>query len=228
MKQAIWRRVGPFTGLLSVALIFAGLSIHGYPDIRPTDSQLAKWLADVDPNSFRLGIYIEQVGIVLFLPFAAWLYGYLRRRDSSWLPVAMLAAAASHVTVSLPLNEIYVGLVDRAHKGLDIHLAQTVIAINQEWFDMTGIVLGLFLVAAGAVMLHGSALARVAAVATILIGLAQVVSSPIGLSTTPAAMLPYVWMIAVAGYYTFRPGQEPEAEPGLSRTQVATGLPATS
>ena len=119
-------------------------------------------------------------------------------------------------------------MADRVHQGLDIQLAHTVIASDQECLDLAGSVLGLFLVAAGAVMLHGSALARVAAVATILIGLAQVVSSPIGLSTTPAAMPPYVWMIAVAGYYTFRPGQEPEAEPGLSRTQVATGLPATS
>jgi hypothetical protein len=228
MKQAISRRVGPFTGLLSTALVFIGLSIHGYPDIRPTDTQLARWLAGVDPNSFRLGIYIEQLGIVLFLAFAAWLYGHLRRKDHSWVPVAMLAAAAAHVTVTLPLNEIYVGLVDRAGKGLDIHLAQTVIAINQEWFDMTGIVLGLFLVTAGAAMLHGAGLARLAAVATILIGLAQVASSPFGLTSTPAGILPYAWFVAVAVYYTVRPAQEQESDPGAARAAVASGLPATS
>jgi hypothetical protein len=228
MKQAIWRRVGPFTGLLSTALIFTGLSIHGYPDIRPTDAQLAKWLAGIDPNGFRLGIYIEQLGVVLFLAFAAWLYGHLRRKDSSWLPVAMLAAAAAHVTVTLPLNEIYLGLVDQARKGLDIHLAQTVISINQEWFDMTGIVLGLFLLTAGATILRGEAMSRLVALATILIGASQVVTSPFGLTSTPAGMLPYVWFVAVAGYYTLRPARETESDLGPARARVASSLPVTS
>jgi hypothetical protein len=228
MKQAIWRRIGPFTGLLSVALLFTGLSIHGYPDIAPTDTQLAKWLASVDPSSFRLGIYIEALGIVLFVPFAAWLYGHLRRKDSSWLPVAMLAAAAAHVTLTLPINEIYVGLVDQARKGVDIHLAQTIISVNQEWFNMTGIVLGAFLLAAGAAIIRGGAMSQWAAWATILIGASQVVTSPIGLSATPAALLPYGWILAVAGYYTFRPARDEAFDPSVSRPSVASGLPATS
>lgn len=230
MKQAIWRRIGPLTGLLSIALTFAGLSVHGYPDIKPSDAQLARWLATVDVNSFKVGIYVEALGIVLLVPFAAWLYSHLRKGagDSSWLPVAMLAAAAGHVTLTLPINEIYVGLVEQARKGLDIHLAQTMISINQAWFDMTGIVMGLFLVAAGAAMIRGGAMSRWAAWAAILIGVAQVVASPVGLSFSPASILPYVWIVAVAGYYTVRPARERAAVAGAAQPSVASSLPATS
>ena len=56
----------------------------------PHDAQLATWLATVDVNSFKVGIHVEALGIVLLVPFAAWLYSHLRKgaRDSSWLPVA--------------------------------------------------------------------------------------------------------------------------------------------
>jgi hypothetical protein len=230
MKQAIWRRVGPLTGLLFIALVFTGLSVHGYPDIKPTDAQLAKWLANVDVNTFRVGIYIEAVGIVLFIPFAAWLYGHLRQgaRDSSWLPVAMLGAAAVHVGLTLPINEAYVGLVDQARNGLDIHVARTIVSINQEWFDMTAIVLGLFLVMAGTAMIRGGVMSRWAAWVTIVIGVAQVVTSPFGSTATQAGILPYVWVLALAGYYTVRPARERAAVAGTAQSSVASGLPATS
>jgi cytochrome bd-type quinol oxidase subunit 2 len=224
MQQAIWRRIGPLTGVLSFALTFIGLSVHGYPDIRPTDAQLAKWLASVDVNSFKTGIYIEALGIVLLIPFAAWLYAHLRHGagDSSWLPVAMVAAASGHVVLTLPINEIYAGLVEQGRNGLDIHAAQTIISINQHWFDMTGIVMGLFLVTAGAAMIRGGAMSPWAAWATILIGVAQVATSPFGLSSTPAALFPYAWILAVGAYYTFRPARERELVAGTPQGAVAT------
>src|SRR5438132_466537 len=69
--NAILNRVGPAAGLLFFPVIMLGFSIHGYPDIGPTDAQLAKWLAGVDQNTFQLGVYIEALGTVLFIPFGA-------------------------------------------------------------------------------------------------------------------------------------------------------------
>jgi hypothetical protein len=229
MKQAIWRRIGPLTGLLYFALTFIGLSIHGYPDIHPTDAQLSKWLASVDVNSFRTGVYLEALAGACFIPFAAWLYLHLRRgdRDSSWPPVAMFAAAVGATFLSLPINEIYAALVDRARSGVDIHVAQTIVSIAQEWFDMTGIVMGLFLVLAGVAMIRGGAMAAWVAWATILAGVAQLVTSPLGLAVTPAELLPYAWILAVAGYYTVRPGHEREVSPAGLQASVASSKPAT-
>ena len=51
---------------------------------------------------------------------------------------AMLAAGAGWAVVTLPINESWVGLVDRGGKGLDLGTAQIVVSINQAWFEMTG------------------------------------------------------------------------------------------
>src|SRR5258708_4649561 len=70
----------PAAGLLFFPLIMVGFLIHCYPDIAPTDAQQAKWMAGIDLNTFKLGVYIEALGSVLFLPFAAWLFGRLKQR----------------------------------------------------------------------------------------------------------------------------------------------------
>src|ERR1700680_4277399 len=140
MKEAIWSRVGPAAGLLFFPVLMVGFFIHRYPDIRPSDAQLANWLSSVDVSRFKLGVYIEAIGVVLLIPFAAWLYGHARRgaRDSHGAAVAMLIATGVWVALTLPINESWAGLVDQGRKGLDIHVAQTVVSINQAWYDMTG------------------------------------------------------------------------------------------
>jgi hypothetical protein len=224
MKEAIWNRVGPVTGILFFGLVFTGLFVHGYPDIRPTDAQLAKWLASIDVNRFSLGIYIEAVGYALFLPFAAWLYGHLKQRGvgASWPAVAMLAAAAAWVILTLPINELYVGMLEQARRGLDIRVAQTVVSINQAWFEMTSVLLALTLLAAGVSILRGAAMSRWAGWAAVAVGLtlflpaAALFLQPVG----------YLWFLAVAGYYTFRPAWVREVVASTAQPTGATGLPA--
>lgn len=229
MRQAIWSRVGPATGLLFVVVLHIGFFIHGYPDVRPTDAQLSSWLASVDMNRFGVGVYIEALGTLLLIPFAAWLYGHLRRNGtgSSWPAVAMLASATGWVILTLPIDELYVGLLQQARKGLDIRMAQTVVSIGQASYDSTAIVLGLALVAAGVSILYGGVMSRRAGWAAIVIGLTEVLSAPFGTDSTPAGLLPYFWILAVAGYYTFRPGRARDLVPGIAQPSGTTGLPAT-
>jgi hypothetical protein len=214
--------------LLFFPLIMVGFSIHGYPDIAPTDAQLAKWLAGVDLNTFKLGVYIEALGTVLYLPFAAWLFGRLKRdgRDS-WPSIAMLAAGAGWATVTLPINESWVGLVERGRKGLDIGTAQTIVSINQAWFEMTGILFGLTLIAAGAAIIRGGAMSGWAGLAAVVIGAGVVASVPLGAASTPAHILAFLWFLVVGGYYTLRPGQTREHVAGMTQRSGATGLSAT-
>jgi hypothetical protein len=223
MKEAIWSRVGPVTGILFFGLVFTGLFVHGYPDIRPTDAQLGKWLASVDLNRFSLGIYIEAVGYALFLPFAAWLYVHLKqgRPGASWPAVAMLAAAAAWVILTLPINELYVGMLEQARRGLDIRVAQTVVSINQAWFEMTSVLLALTLLAAGVSILRGAAMSRWAGWAAVAVGLTLFLPA-----TNFLQPVGYLWFLAVAGYYTFRPSRVREHVADTTHPAVATGLPA--
>jgi hypothetical protein len=228
MRDAVWNRIGPAAGLLFFPVIMVGFSIHGYPDIQPTDAQLAKWLAGVDHNAFKFGVYVEALGTVLFLPFAAWLFGRLRQDGrNSWPAVAMLAAGAGWATITLPINESWVGLVGRAGKGLDIGTAQTVVAINQAWFEMTGILFGLTLIAAGVAIIRGASMSRLAGWPAVVIGLGVVASVPLGAASTPAQILAFVWFLLVGGYYTVRPGPAREKVAGTAPRSVTTGLPAT-
>jgi hypothetical protein len=223
MKNAIWSRVGPAAGLLFFPLIMLGFSIHGYPDIHPSDAQLAKWLAGVDQNTFQLGVYVEALGTVLFIPFAAWLFGHLKQgaRESSWPVVAMLGAGAGWVILTLPINESWVGLVDRARKGLDIGVAQTVVSINQAWFEMTGVVFGLTLIAAGVAIVSGSAISRWAGWAAVVIGVGVVASVPVGAAATPAQLLGFLWFLVLGGYYTFRPAGRRGVRPAAVSASAA-------
>ncbi len=223
MTNAIWSRVGPAAGLLFFPLIMLGFSIHGYPDIHPSDAQLAKWLAGVDQNTFQQGVYVEALGTVLFIPFAAWLFGHLKHgaRESSWPAVAMLGAGAGWVILTLPINETWVGLVDRARKGLDIGVAQTVVSINQAWFEMTGIVFGLTLIAAGVAIVSGSAISRWAGWAAVVIGVGVVASVPVGAAATPAQLLGFLWFLVLGGYYTFRPAGRHDVRPAAVSASAA-------
>jgi hypothetical protein len=223
VKEAIWNRVGPFTGVLFFGLVFTGLFVHGYPDVRPTDAQLARWLTGVDVNKFSVGIYIEELGIALFIPFAAWLYGHLKqgRPGASWPAIVMLASAAAWVILTLPINEFYLAIVQQAPKGLDIRVAQTVVSINQAWFDMTSILFSLTLVAAGVSILQGAMMSRWAGWAAIAMGLALVPTGP------EFQLVPYVGILAVAVYYTVRPARPRQHFASTAQHSVSTAPPAT-
>jgi hypothetical protein len=210
MKASIQTRVGPAAGLLFFVLIFTGLFVHGYPAVRPTNAQLAGWLATVNVNTFKFGVYVEAIAIVLFIPFAVWLYRHLRQgADTSAPATAMLMGAGVWVALTLPINEAWLGLVDQA-RSVDIHVAQTVVSINQATYDMTGIVLGVILTAAGVAVLRGGAMSWLAGWAAVAIGVALVATAPIGIDNGPVGLLAYLWMLGVAGYYTFRPARQPE------------------
>jgi hypothetical protein len=226
MKEAIWSRIGPTTGILFFAMLMAGASIHGYPDIRPSDSQLSGWLANLDVNHFRAGFYVECLGILLFIPFVTWLYGRLRQgsRDSSWPAITMLAAGAAWVAFTLPLMGTWAGLAEQARKGLDVRMAQTVVAIAQASYDLAGMVLGLTLLAAGIAIVRGGAMTQFVGWAAILIGGIDIVTLPFGIDASPAGLVAYLFLFAVAVYYTLRPGR---ATATVTVKQSA-GLPATN
>jgi hypothetical protein len=227
MKEAVWNRVGPATGVLFFALLMAGASIHGYPDIRPSDSQLARWLANLDLNQFRAGVYIECLGVLLFIPFVAWLYGRLREgsTDSSWPAVTMLASGAGWVVFTLPLMGSWAGLAEQARKGLDIRVAQTVVSTNQASYDLTGIVLGLTILAAGIAIVRGRAMSQWIGWAAIVIGISYMVTLPFGINATPVGLFGYLWIVAIGAYSTVRPGRErrPLATPGQKPVPAAAG-----
>ena len=228
MQQAIWNRVGPVAGILSFGLTFIGASIHGFPDVRPTDGQLAKWLASVDLNTFAVGMYIEDLSGIVSIVFAAWLFGYLRQgRAGAALPaLVMLCTSVAGVVATFPINAFTLGMLEQARHGLDIRSAQTLVSITQAWFEASGPLGGLAFLGAGVAIVRGRVMSRWVGWAAIFIGLAAFV---------PGAFLPIwigvlglLWDLAVAVYFTIRPVREERLDSALSQASVAAALPAAS
>jgi hypothetical protein len=105
-------------------------------------------------------------------------------------------------------------------------VAQTIDSINQASYDLTGIVLGLILLAAGVAIVRGAAMSQWAGWVAIGIGVTYIVTLPLGIDATPAGLLGYVWLFAVAVFYTFRPGRAPAV--AAVKNSAGSGLPATN
>jgi hypothetical protein len=227
VKQAIWSRVGPITGILAFAATFIGASVHGFPDVNPTDAQLAKWLATVDLNTFTVGIYIEDLSTGLGIVFAVWLYGLFRKggTGASLAALVFLCANIAGAIATFPINALTLGLIEQSRHGLDIRVSQTIISMTQAWFDAAGPMSGLGFLAAGVAILRGQVMSPWVGWAAIALGVESFV---------PAAYLPiwigslsFLWELGVAVYYTIRPVPE-QAISAPAERSLAGAWSATS
>ena len=227
MKQAIWNRVGPLTGILAFAATFIGASVHGFPDVKPTDAQLTNWLATIDLNMFTVGIYIEDLSTVLGIVFAVWLYGVFRKAGTgaSLAALVFLCANIAESVATFPINALTLGLIEQSRHGLDIRVSQAIISMTQAWFDAAGPMRGLGFLAAGVAIVRGRVMSRWVGWAAIALGVESFV---------PAAYLPiwigslsFLWELGVAVYYAIRPVPE-QAISAPAERSVAGALSAAS
>jgi hypothetical protein len=126
------------------------------------------------------------------------------RGAPSWMALVTLAAGTGWIVLTLPINEVWVGVLDQARRGLDIRVAQTLVSINQAWFEMSSILLGFMFLAAGAGILRGRVMSRWAGWAAIVLGFTQLLPPSISQEGQLVAML---WILVVAAYYSVRPGR---------------------
>jgi hypothetical protein len=150
------------------------------------------------------GIRVELVGLVLFLPFAAYLATVLRRDHSvRWLAVTALAAAVANTAVKVASAAPFV--VARGEpEGSELRRA--LVEVNDASFILTMLPLSVMTAAVALAVLWGRALpawigwtAAVTAVALLLNGM--LVDAEFG----PAFLLFLLWSLAVAVYLTARP-----------------------
>lgn len=71
MSNATRIRVAAALGLFSIILSLAGLVLHGYPAMGASGKEIVEWATTTNQQQFGIGIYIEALGTLSFLPFAA-------------------------------------------------------------------------------------------------------------------------------------------------------------
>jgi cytochrome bd-type quinol oxidase subunit 2 len=203
MSEVSRIRVAAALGLLSIVLAIIGFIIHGYPTIGASGQELVDWAATTDQQQFEIGIYIEALGYLLFLPFAAWLWAVARgaEDDPGWLVTAGFGAAALYVGISVVDNGVWSAVLNSARHGADPQTLASIRDVAQYIFYSTLLFGGLFFVSMGYVLFRTRALPRWVGATAAVIGLGLLVP-PLALIT---ALLVWIWTVVVSLYLLARP-----------------------
>ncbi len=199
-------RAGAATGLAYVVLSVLGSDVIGGgadgPDFTAPASKVAGYLAAHPPTTATyVGGFLELVGLLCFVAFAAQLYTVLRRAEGGDGVLALTALAAGLLSAAVKLASAPAALeaFGRAREGIDPQLAAALVDVDSFGFMLTFAPLALLLGAAAAVVLRTGALPRwqgVMAAFTAPLLLLTVA----GAGTVPplAMLLALVWIAAVS------------------------------
>ena len=131
-RNVIWDRLGAFTGVIFVVLMFVGLGIAGNADVEPYDpsDQIARAFVEQEDQTM-LGAMIGLVGVAFFFGFLA----YFRRRlqqaegDGGWL--ASMAYGGGLVTAAMFLLIMSMQLATRS---VSVGVDSVVAKVFATWF----------------------------------------------------------------------------------------------
>ena len=203
MSNATRTRVAAALGLFSIILSLAGVVLHGYPAMGASGKEIVEWATTTNQQQFGVGIYIEALGTLSFLPFAAWLYTVARGAEEGlgWLATAGFGAAVLYLGISVMDNGIWSSLLDGASHGTDPQTLASIRDIAEYVFHGTLLFGGMFFVPTGYVLFRTRALPRWVGASAVVIGLGLLVP-PLAVIT---ALLVWVWTVVVSLYLLVRP-----------------------
>jgi hypothetical protein len=194
VKHPLWSYAGPLCGILFVVLSLAGLVVHGYPS--GTSTQIKHWITTTNASRFGVGIWIEALGYLLFVPFAAWLARELRRPGHAEWPADVSFGAAILCTGSaLLINGLWTGLFDAGRHGADQAILAATYYLTTDAYAASVPFYGLFLVAAGAAAIIARSLPPWLAWAGVVIGVLAIIPP----TSMPASLALLLWVLAVSG-----------------------------
>lgn len=202
-RTQTWARGGAATGVLSIIVATIGFVLHGNPPLGKSGPAIVTWAAGVDQTRFTTGIYVELVGYLLFLVFAAWLWSALRRPgdEAAWLSMAALVGAILSMGISAVADGFWLALLPGVHQGTAPQTLALVREAAEQTFDLSFLFGGLFTLLIGVVILRTRHLPTWSGATALILGVATLVP-PIAL---PASLIWEVWVLVVSIYLLLRP-----------------------
>lgn len=200
------RRVAAILGFFFVVALLVGnglTALDGAPDIGAAAAEYEQWLSASPPGTkFWAGAYIELLGLLAMLSFfvAFWSVLQCAEGEWDWLPTLALAAGVVSVAVKLASGPIAVVAYDRAPENVSGDTAAALIESNGWSFVLTFALDGLFLMAAGAVILISRVLPRWLGWLGIVFGAANVLGPLGGLEGAPTILLFLLWVLLASGW----------------------------
>jgi hypothetical protein len=158
-------------------------------------AKLAQDLAAPASTATWVGAYVELLGTVLFLCFAAW--ACLRLGRSIWSVIGV-AAATAYTAVTVSALALTDAISYRAGHGISTALARTIVTVNEAMYVTTWFLFALFLVAAAVLALATGR--RLLGTSAGAIAAFTLVAAPLSFNGVGQAseMLFFAWTIAAS------------------------------
>jgi hypothetical protein len=214
MSERTLSRVGAASGVLSVVVTFVGFGVHGGLPSGETAAAVVSYVNHVSVGQTAVGNYLELLGYLLFLAFAAYLYAVARvmSRDSlHWLNVLAVASAITYVAVSALGIAAQQVIVEASKAGVDPKTLLTLYILDNDAFTMSFEIAAMFAIAVGSVLVGGSSAWRVMGGAAILAGAVLFITGLAGTISIQSSsnqiglLLFELWMVAVSVFLVIRP-----------------------
>ncbi len=219
MNKTWLKRLGAASGVLYVvlAIIGSGSSDPG-PNINATQNEIIAWAKSFQlTSSLWISLYVELLGLLFFLVFAAYLYSVLSRAEGEfgWLSATVFASGIATVVIKLTDFPFAATAFARAADGFNPQILAILWDLANFAFFITLVTQAFLLGAAAIVILRAKALPAwlgwsAAVIAVILLGTLPVVF----FNAIPVQLLPLLWVLVASIVLILRAGKVQQSRIG--------------
>ncbi len=226
MKGIFWKRLGATSGVLYVVLTFVASGDNNSPGFHATPQEISAWAQSVQLTpSFWISPYVELLGMLFFLAFAAYLWSVLSRAEGEfgWLSATAFASGIATVVVKIVAFPVAAAAVAGASEGFNPQVLGTLWDMNNISFFLTWATQAFLLAAAAIVIIRAKALPGWLGWSAAVIALALLGTLPVAFfNPIPVHLLALLWVLVTSIVLIIRAGKtEPYTQAStIQRTEV--------
>lgn len=209
-------RLGAVSGILTALLSFGGFMLIGAGGfaVQPgaTLEDVAAVVSQQPPPIVSIGLYLDTLGSLAFVLFAARVWATLRLAEGppAWLSTTAFGSALLAVGASFGDKAAFHAIFSRAGGEIDPSVALTLYDVAAGSFNLFGAFVGLFVAAASVIVIRTAVLPRWLGWLGAVTGLLSVLGasgpdSPVGFLGFMAFPLVLIWMISTSVLLLLRP-----------------------
>ena len=206
MSERTANLIGGVSGIASLVFSIGGFALIGAAGfaLEPGASteEIAAALSDGNTGLALTGVFLDSLGSLFLIAFAALLWARLRRAEGEpgWISLASFASALLMVAAGLGDKAAYYAIVSRADTGLDPNVGAALYDTATGFFALFQVLAGFFLLVTGLAVLRTDALRRWFGWTGVAIGLASIASAAAPESGAGQLAFPLVvlWIVAVS------------------------------
>ena len=216
MTESAISRIGAATGVASVVVTFIGFGVHGALPTDTTAAAVQTYVNGVSESQAGIGNYLELLGYLLFLAFAAYLYAVGRAGGTNslhWVNVLGLAAAITYIAVSAFAIAGQVLMVNWAKAGADPKTVLGAYMLDSAAFTLSFEITALFLLAVGILLWTRPIALRLIGSSGALVGLLLFVTGLISTASIQSSVSQIgftvfsLWTLIAGIYLVIRPAR---------------------